>query len=755
MFVVMAHMSSKISPFPGCPDPRSAGDAGGVPTTGDPTKELRSFIEGLQDEARQARSRQESAEEERDRLAEEVRRLQREVDAAANLRKETRDIASERDRLFAEQERQQLILAEVRRKGEGAERLRAQLESQRDQAINLYKEFRKEAENHVAARDEAVRQRDAALRQRAQVTRDHEELAKRYAEAQRQLVEAQKALVDAQQNASSKRSDGEVQKQIASIRLARDNAAAQVAEMRGRIAELEDTVANLIYDREVSDKATKRAVVEMESFRTQAETDAQKAAMLETLQAELAEVGEELTALREQYASAQGAKEQLVAQLREFRDTHTSMLVSNTGQIESTTKERDVLRTRLQEREAELAEVRAELAAAWAGAMQVTEPEIERLSKELEGMKTRSAEVDDYATKHEEMSRQREDMRLQVIELNAQLENARREIKEIGALLAEARLQNKLASKGAAIPVALAKPVAVPPTPPAIPEPAELTPAAPTVEAVVTEPEPAPVEEKATLLEEEVAPVEKVAALLKKEAAPEIAEPAVAKPAPVVMDRLEAMRLAYHRWKESRHDHGLLWEVAKEAAAYCGSNQAAGEQILQRVSGKLAAWLEAMLESQGHGTDANLRTIGQAIEFLSALERISDVDKTIRLTGSRVYVVDDDPGVCAMISDTLGAAGFVVESTLHPSSAIAQLAAESYDLILLDVRLPEVDGFELCGYIRGLDEHQATPIMYVTGVAGSDFQSMSGSEFVGKPFHPAELTLRSMMEVIRPQLIPA
>jgi CheY-like chemotaxis protein len=365
-------------------------------------------------------------------------------------------------------------------------------------------------------------------------------------------------------------------------------------------------------------------------------------------------------------------------------------------------------------------------------------------------MKTRSAEVDDYATKHEEMSKQREDMRLQVIELNAQLENARREIKEIGALLAEARLQNKLASKGAAIPVALAKPVAVPPIPPAIPEPA-----APTVEAVVTKPEPAPVEEKDTLLEEEVAPVEKVASLLKKEAAPEIAEPAIAKPAPVPMDRLEAMRLAFRRWKESRNDSGLLWEVAKEAAAYCGSNQAAGEQILQRVSGKLAAWLEAMLEAQGHGTDANLRTIGQAIEFLGVLEKISDVDKTIRLTGSRVYVVDDDPGVCAMISDTLSAAGFMVESTLHPSSAIAQLAAESYDLILLDVRLPEVDGFELCGYIRGLDEHQATPIIYVTGVAGSDFESMSGSEFVGKPFHPAELTLRSMMEVIRPQLIPA
>ena len=736
MFVVMAHMSSKISPFPGCPDPRSAGDAVGAPETGDPTKELRAFIEGLQDEARQARSRQEAVEEERDRLGEEVRRLQREVDAAAELRKESREIAAERDHLVAEQERQQLVLTELRRKVDGAERLRAQLETQRDQATNLYKEFRKEADQFVAARDEAVRQRDAAARQRAQLIRDHEDLGKRFSEAQRQIVEAQKALVDAQQNASSKRSDGEVQKQIASIRLARDNAAAQVAEMRSRVAELEDTVANLIYDREVSDNATKRAVVEMETFRAQAETDAQKAALLDTLQAELAEVGEELTALREQHASVHGAKEQLVAQLREFRDTHTSMLVSSTGQIESTIKERDVLRARLQERETELAEVKAELAAAWAGAMQVTEPEIERLTKELEGMKTRSAEVDDFASKYEEMAKQREDMRLQVIELNAKLENARREIKEIGALLAEARLQIKLANKGAAISALLAKSGATLPLPVLA---SELVPP----QQMTVEPAAADV---ASVVEEETL-------LGDVEAVLDVVESTAERPDTAVIDRLEAMRRAFKHWNDLPSANGLLWELAKEAAAYCGSNQAAGEQILQRVSGKLAAWLEAMLEAQGQGTDLNLRTIGQAIELLSVLEKVPDVDKSIRLAGSRVYVVDDDPAVCEVISETLSAAGFVVEATQHPSGALAQLAAEPYDLILLDIRLPEIDGFELCGYIRGLDQHQSTPIIYVSGVAGSDYESMAGSEFVGKPFHPAELTLRSMIEVIRTQMI--
>ena len=68
------------------------------------------------------------------------------------------------------------VLVEVRRRAEAADRQRAQLESQREQAVQLYKGIKKEADLHVAARDEATRQRDAALRQRAQAIRDQEEI---------------------------------------------------------------------------------------------------------------------------------------------------------------------------------------------------------------------------------------------------------------------------------------------------------------------------------------------------------------------------------------------------------------------------------------------------------------------------------------------------------------------------------------------------------------------------------------------------
>src|SRR4051794_36848063 len=97
----MAQISSKIAPFPGCLDKRPVSSNSGAPEVGDPTKELRTYIESLQNEAREARLQQEAAEEDRDRLAEELRRMQMELEAANEARKEVRAVVIERDNLRA------------------------------------------------------------------------------------------------------------------------------------------------------------------------------------------------------------------------------------------------------------------------------------------------------------------------------------------------------------------------------------------------------------------------------------------------------------------------------------------------------------------------------------------------------------------------------------------------------------------------------------------------------------------------------
>ena len=146
--------------------------------------------------------------------------------------------------------------------------------------------------------------------------------------------------------------------------------------------------------------------------------------------------------------------------------------------------------------------------------------------------------------------------------------------------------------------------------------------------------------------------------------------------------------------------------------------------------------------------------IGEAVQFLSHLDELPSLDRSVVLTGRRAFVVENDAEVCTAISDELRAAGFLVESTGNSSNAIAQLANQRCDLILLDADLPELSGFELCGCLRGMEIHAVTPIVIVTD-GDTDAGQLEDVAFIPKPFLPEELALRIVVELIKAQLEPA
>ena len=88
--------------------------------------------------------------------------------------------------------------------------------------------------------------------------------------------------------------------------------------------------------------------------------------------------------------------------------------------------------------------------------------------------------------------------------------------------------------------------------------------------------------------------------------------------------------------------------------------------------------------------------------------------------------------------------------------ALAELSANKYDLIFLDVALPHMDGFELCQHIRGLQSHGRTPIVFLTGLTTMENRVQSslsgGNDFVGKPFNLHELGVKAISLVLRSSL---
>jgi DNA-binding response OmpR family regulator len=118
--------------------------------------------------------------------------------------------------------------------------------------------------------------------------------------------------------------------------------------------------------------------------------------------------------------------------------------------------------------------------------------------------------------------------------------------------------------------------------------------------------------------------------------------------------------------------------------------------------------------------------------------------------------VDDDPATCATVVEALDVVGLQTQYALCSSDAIAQLSANAHDLIVLDVHMKDLDGFELCSHIRNMALHAETPVFFITGHTSLENRVKSslrgGNEFLGKPFNIQELALKALTSVISSQL---
>jgi DNA-binding response OmpR family regulator len=109
----------------------------------------------------------------------------------------------------------------------------------------------------------------------------------------------------------------------------------------------------------------------------------------------------------------------------------------------------------------------------------------------------------------------------------------------------------------------------------------------------------------------------------------------------------------------------------------------------------------------------------------------------------RVLVVDDDERLASMVAEYLQAHGMEVEHAAHPRKALSLLDSAGFDVVVLDVMLPEIDGFEMVSRIR---ERSDVPILMLTA-RGEETDRIVGLElgaddYLPKPFNPRELLAR-------------
>ena len=122
----------------------------------------------------------------------------------------------------------------------------------------------------------------------------------------------------------------------------------------------------------------------------------------------------------------------------------------------------------------------------------------------------------------------------------------------------------------------------------------------------------------------------------------------------------------------------------------------------------------------------------------------------------RVLLIDDDEALAPPLATYLERFDLTLEAAARPSAGLARLARGGIDAAILDVMLPEMDGFELCRRIRADPALAALPILMLTArgelsdkVVGLE---LGADDYLPKPFEPRELAARlsTILRRVRP-----
>jgi CheY-like chemotaxis protein len=173
----------------------------------------------------------------------------------------------------------------------------------------------------------------------------------------------------------------------------------------------------------------------------------------------------------------------------------------------------------------------------------------------------------------------------------------------------------------------------------------------------------------------------------------------------------------------------------------------AGLRTICELASALGKLVLKVLEKPTLFTPSVLQAITAAIELLKELApRGGDAD--VASTRVRALVVDDEPLTRRAISNALQLTFGKPDLAENGEAAVVLAQSKVFDVIFLDIMMPDMDGFQTCSKIRETKFNGATPIIFVTSHNDTESREKSiesgGNGFISKPVLPAEIFLTAM-----------
>ena len=202
-----------------------------------------------------------------------------------------------------------------------------------------------------------------------------------------------------------------------------------------------------------------------------------------------------------------------------------------------------------------------------------------------------------------------------------------------------------------------------------------------------------------------------------------------------------------------------IYELYRRIHALNGNAGLAGLVLIAQMSAALEALLKELYEKPKNINPSSLRTIATAVDFLGFLFERGTLPEKQEIPPARILVVDDEDISRRAIVYALEKAQLESVNVGDPNVGLKLLMQNQFDLVFLDVDMPDMTGFELCTRLRGLPHHKKTPVVFVTVLSDFDNRTNStmagGNDFIAKPFLFIELTVKALIHVLRGKLQPA
>jgi CheY-like chemotaxis protein len=199
-------------------------------------------------------------------------------------------------------------------------------------------------------------------------------------------------------------------------------------------------------------------------------------------------------------------------------------------------------------------------------------------------------------------------------------------------------------------------------------------------------------------------------------------------------------------------------EMYRRIHALTGNAGVAGMPQIACMADAFEALLKELYEKPKNLTASTLRTVAAAVDFLGILFERGLSPAQQESSPPSILVVDDEAISRRAVVYALEKAKLKSINVEDPAAAYDLLLEQRFDLVILDVDMPGMSGFELCTKLRTLPAYKKTPVVFVTSL--NDFESRAnstmsgGNDFIAKPFLFIELAVKALVYVLRGRLPP-